>query len=197
MNIDLLVTPKGETGLLSSDNLITKAIGAMFDPKHATLSLEFTDMDHMDLNIPVEPEFHHMLDMCPFIHFGSVKDGKIAQAYQVPLMFVGDFERTELYRHVRQSNKPLESFHYFVKSCVLGQPVHRDDAGNEDTLGCILGDTAPSSLEIAKHLARRHVMEVNPSAAPQVNAPGLGLGGSGSAGTTQYPTTPPKDDEKD
>jgi hypothetical protein len=53
--------------------------------------------------------------------------------------------------------------------------------GDEDGMGCILGDASPSSLEFAPHLARRHALEAKPNIAP-VNAPGMGLGGSSSGG---------------
>lgn len=197
MNIDLLVTQKGEVGLLSSENLVKKAIGVLYDPDQGFLSLEFADMDSMDLNIPVEGEFTPILDACPLIHFGAVKDGKIAQAYQIPLMFLNDPYRAQAYRSVKLSPKPLAAFSYFIRACTLGQPVHRDDAGDESTMGCILGDSLPSALQFAPHLARRHTMEVAPSAAPHINAPGLGLGGSGSTGRTTYQTyRAPNNDDK-
>jgi hypothetical protein len=145
MNIDLLFTPKGESGLICSENLIKKAIGILFDPQSGTMSIEYADADHMDLNIPVEDEFFERLDFCPHLHIGAVKDGKIAQAYQVPLMMLNDPYRGEMLRRAQPPDKPLAAFQYFIKSCVFGQPVHRDDAGDEDTLGCILGEAQPAS----------------------------------------------------
>ena len=191
MDIDLLVTPEGEAGLLSNTNLVKKAIGVLFDTDNGVMSLEFADMDHLDLNIPVEGEFFGMLDANPQIHIGSVTDGRIAQAYQVPLMFLDDPYRAEAFENVKPPPKPLAAFYYFVKNCVLGQPVHRLDAGNEDSSGCILGDAAPSSLEFAQHLARRHGMEVeNVKANQQLHTPNMGLGGNssttGGSGNTYY-----------
>lgn len=191
MDIDLLVTPQGEAGLLSNSNLVKKAIGVLFDTDNGMLSLEFADMDHLDMNIPVEEEFFAMLDSNPQIHIGSVTDGRIAQAYQVPLMFLDDPYRAEAFENVKAPKKPLAAFYYFVKNCVLGQPVHRADAGNEDTSGCILGDAAPASLEFAHHLARRHGMEAgHEKANQQLNTPSMGMGGNsssgGSSGGTYY-----------
>lgn len=191
MDIDLLVTPEGEAGLLSNENLIKKAVGIIFDTENGVLSLEFVDMDHLDLNIPVEESFYATLDANPQIHLGSVQDGKIAQAYQVPLMFLDDPYRAEAFENTEPPPKPLDSFYYFVQHCVLGQPVHRADAGNEDTLGCILGDNAPSSLQFAHHLARRHGLEAQNANTNvnthSVNTPGLGMGGaSGGSGGTYY-----------
>jgi len=197
MNIDLLVTAKGEAGLLSNENFVKKTIGVVFDSDKGILTLEYADMDHMDLNIPVEEDFFAILDACPQIHIGAVKEGKIAQAYQVPLMFLSDPYRAEAFRNARPPSKPLVAFNYFVKSCTLGQPVHRDDAGDESTMGCILGDALPSALQFAPHLARRHTIEVAPTAAPHINAPGLGLGGSSSSSRSVYTSgrsTPPDND---
>lgn len=197
MNIDLLVTEKGEAGLLCSKNLIAKALGAILDTDNGILSLEFGTMDQMDLNIPIQSEFFDLLDNTPLLHIGSVKDDKIGQAYQIPLLFLKDPYRTQMLQHVRPPEKPLSAFHYFVKNCVLGQPVHRDDMGNEDTSGCILGNVTPSSLEFAQHLVRRHGMELQNIQVQEMNVPGLGLGGSGSARRTKYTTTTDPSDKDD
>lgn len=187
MDIDFLLTDKGEVGLLSSENFIKKAAGILFDHDTGRLTIEYTDMDYLDLNIPVEPEFFNMLDMSLLIHIGAVKNDHISQAYQVPLMFLNDPYRGEIFKHVRPPPKPLESFFYFISSCVLGQPVHRKDAGDEDTLGCILGDTLPSMLKFAPHLERRKAIESRPEYAYTPQAPGLGLGGNASSGAIIHP----------
>jgi hypothetical protein len=201
MNIDLLFNARGEAGLLSSENFIKKLVGIVLDTQNGAISLEFADMNHMELNIPVEEEYFRHLEMIPLMHVGAVKSGKIAQAYQVPLMLQDDPYRADAFKNVRVPKKPLEAFHYFVKTCVLGQPVHRDDAGDESTAGCILGDALPSSLEFAPHLARRHTMEVAPTASPTMAPPGMGLGGSGgSSGRSTYRTNytqPPQSDDEE
>lgn len=201
MNIDLLFTGNGEAGLICSENPVKKAAGIVFDTQTGVMTAEYADMDYMELNIPVESGFFETLDMCAQIHVGAVKNGNISQAYQVPFMFLDDPYRTSAMQNMRQPNSPLVAFEFFVKSCVAGQPVHRTDLGDEDAMGCILGDAVPSSLEFAPHLARRHAMEAAPKAAPSLdmNAPGLGLGGSGSGGgggTSRRGTggtLPPKD----
>ncbi len=184
---------------MSSENLVKKAVGVLFDSENGILSLEFADMDHLELNIPVESEHYHTLDSNALIHIGSVKDGKIAQAYQVPLMILNDPYRAQAFQNAQSPDRPLAAFHYFVKRCVLGQPVHRDDAGDESTSGCILGSAAPASLEFAQHLARRHGLELSHQRpAPGVNAPGMGLGGSSSGGSAyraQRPTRKPDEGE--
>ena len=199
MDIDLLFTESGEAGLICSENLVKKAIGLVFDAQSGILTLEFNDGDYMETNIPVEQEYHGALDTAAQIHIGAIKDGHIAQAYQIPLMFLDDPYRAEALHNVREARNPLQAFEFFVKNCVRGQPVHRDDLGDESNMGCILGDAVPSSLQFAPHLARRHALEAKPSAAPRgpgPSAPGLGSGGGGGY-TTRTSGQPPKDSDSD
>lgn len=189
MNIDLLFTASGEVGLVCSENLVKKALGILLDNTTGTLTLEFNDMDYLELNIPVENEFFGVLDICPQLHIGAIKDKRISQAYQVPLMFLDDPYRLESFQNIQQPRNPLQSFDYFVKSCTTGQPVHREDLGNEDTMGCILGDAVPAELQFAPHLARRHAMEAAPKLAPG-NVPGMGLGSSGGGVIRTQSSTP-------
>ncbi|MCC6598805.1 MAG: hypothetical protein IT559_08450 [Alphaproteobacteria bacterium] len=183
MNIDLLFTAKGEAGLLSSENFVKKAAGAVFDPQSGSVTVEFTDMDYMELNIPVDSAFFEVLDSAPRIHIGAIKDGHIAQAYQIPLLFLDDPYRSEMRTQEIRGDNPLVAFDHFVRKCINGQPVHREDLGDEEAMGCILGDAVPSSLQFAPHLARRHAMEASPKAVPRGPAgpggPGLGSGGGG------------------
>ncbi|MCB1650854.1 MAG: hypothetical protein KDI46_02255 [Alphaproteobacteria bacterium] len=184
MNIDLLFTPTGEAGLLSNVNLVKKVAGILFDPQSGLVSLEYIDMDYEELNIPVDEAFFERLDRVSQVHIGAVKDGQIAQAYQVPFMFADDPYRGEQLKQVSQPANPLEAFRYFIQACETGQPLHREDLGDEEAMGCILGDAVPSSLHFAPHLARRHAVEAAPQATPVPHAPGIGLGLGGGGGST-------------
>lgn len=188
MNIDLLITKEGEAGLIASENLVKKAAGILIDTETGTLSIEFADMDHLDLNIPVEDRLARALDGNAQLHIGAVKNGNIAQAYQVPLMFSDDPYRGELLGQGK-SPLPLVAFASFMKKCAFGQPVHRDDLGSEEDMGCILGDSSPAALDFAPHLARAHAMEARPAAAPNMTPPGMGLGGPGGSGGGGYQQT--------
>ncbi|MGQ0527466.1 MAG: hypothetical protein ACT4OY_05480 [Alphaproteobacteria bacterium] len=195
MDIDLLFTRAGEAGLISSENLVKKAAGAVLDTKTGLMTLEYVDSDYMELNISIDPDFFGMLDANPHIHIGAVKNGNIAQAYQVPLMFLDDPYRGQAMMSMPPENYALQSFNIFVRRCNTGQPVHRDDLANEGTMGCILGDAAPSSLQFAPHLARRHAMEMAPKSAPH-HAPrmsGPGLGSSGGGGSVYKKPTDTKE----
>jgi hypothetical protein len=195
MNIDLLFTSKGEAGLISNENLVKKVAGVVLDTQSALLTLEFVDMDYLELNIPIDGDYLVALDRCPQVHIGAIKGGHISQAYQIPFMFLDDPYRGEALSKLKQPANPLVAFDYFVKSCVSGQPVHRDDLGDEAAMGCVLGDMGPASLQFAPHLARRHQMEAQPKAAPSGPTPsGLGLGGSSGSGTRYIQ---PREDDED
>ena len=185
MNIDLLFTETGEAGLICNENPVKKAIGLVFDTQTGILTAEYADMDFLEFNIPVEPDYFEALDRNQHIHIGAIKEGNISQAYQVPFMFLDDPYRTQNMKKVPQLPNPLQAFEFFVKSCIAGQPIYRDDLGDEAASGCVLGDAIPSSLQFAPHLARRVAMEAGPKAMPSLNlgpsAPGLGLGSSGAA----------------
>jgi len=196
MDIDLLFTREGEAGLISDKNLVKKLAGVLFDTQTGLMTLEYVDMENEDLNIPVGGEFYDRLDICGQLNVGAVKDGEIAQAYQVPLMFVDDPYRGEAMKTVSHSPRPLQEFEAFMRRCVTGQPVHREDLGDEDKMGCVLGEASPVNLQFAPHLARRHAMEVTPKAAPSgpgPSAPGLGGGGGGAGRVIRRP--PDEDSE--
>jgi hypothetical protein len=187
MDIDLLFTSDGESGLLFSQNLIKKAIGVLFDLQTGMMQIDYADMDQLEFNIPVDDEFWGILEFTTQIHIGAVKGGNIAQAYQVPLMFLDDPYRGEKLGRAKQHPRPLVAFDYFVKRCVKGQPVHRENLSDDTMAGCILGDASPAALQFAPHLAREHALQTRPAAAP--NAPGMsvpGLGGSTSSSRTSY-----------
>ncbi|MBX2835145.1 MAG: hypothetical protein KTR28_09270 [Micavibrio sp.] len=180
MNIDLLFTANGDAGLILSQTLPQKAIGIVFDFETGLFTIEYADMDYLELNIPVQSDFYATLDATRHLHLGSIVKSQIAQAYQVPIMFMDDPYRMEALNNTPPIKSPLAAFEAFMKSCVFGQPVHRGDLADEGSSSCILGDSAPSSLQFAPHLARARNLESAPRAAPSIGPSGPGLGG-GSA----------------
>lgn len=194
MNIDLLFTRGGAAGLIASSNWVKKVAGVLLDTQNGLITIEYADSDFLELNIPVEAEYFPILDFNQSIHLGAVVQGHIAQAYQVPLLFSDDPYRNQSLSPVSDEN-PLSAFGYFIKSCVAGQPVHREDLGDENMMGCILGDASPNSLEFAPHLARRHAFEMKPQL-DLSHLPTLGLGGGGGGGGTTRRGDDPKGKKK-
>ncbi len=197
MNIDLLFSNESEAGLICSENLVKKAIGILFDNTTGMMNVEFADMDQLEFNIPIDEDLWQYLDLNNTIYIGSVIKGNIAQAYQIPLLFLDDPYRGDKLGAIKQQKRPLVAFNSFVTRCTIGQPVHRDDLDNDTASSCVLGDASPSSLQFAPHLARQHAIEARPAAAP--SAPGFstpGLGGSTSGGSSHYSNTQPSDSDE-
>lgn len=196
MNIDLLFTNEYEAGLISDANLVKKAAGVLLDTQSGLMTLEYVDMDFDELNIPVDDDFIHMLGQNTHLHIGAVKNGNIAQAYQIPLMMLNDPYRGQKLGRPQTGDNPLWAFEVFIRNTINGQPVHRDNLGDEDTVGCVLGDAMPSALQFAPHLAQQRSLEAAPKAQPTFTpsgpaGPGLGSGGGGGTvrrgGNTQNP----------
>ncbi len=199
MNIDLLFSTEHEAGLIINKNLAQKAIGVTFDPQTGLMTLEFADMDVLDFNIALDETFKGAIGHCELVYIGSIIGGKIAQAYQAPLMFLDDPYRGQALGKGLHP-KPLAAFNHFVKNCSIGQPVHRDDLEDEEAMGCVLGEASPSALQFAPHLQRQHGIEIQPSAAPSApgfNAPGLGSAGGGghSSRVARGEGQPPEDED--
>ncbi len=188
MDIDLLFSDDGQAGLITARNFIKKIAGVTFETSTSTMALEYIDQDEALLNIPVENTFIENLDLCAQIHIGAIQNGQISQAYQVPLLFLDDPYRAEMITASARSIQPLGEFANFMTKCAFGQPINRNDLGNEEASGCILDENSRSSLDFAPHLIRRHSMENAPRAIP-VNVPNFsipGLGNSGSGGGSTH-----------
>lgn len=196
MDIDLLFTPNGDTGLISNTNFIQKVAGVLFSMSTGMMTIEYVDMDYTDLNIPVDSSYYPALDRCFLIHVGAFVSGHIAQAYQVPFMIQDDPYRNQMAPAIKPPESPLMAFDHYMRRCTTGQPVNREDLSDESHMGCILGDAVPSALQFAPHLARRLGFEVAPTLAPGPNMPGLGLGSSGGGGSGRIIQQPKKDTGK-
>jgi hypothetical protein len=93
MQIDLLVTPKGEVGLLCDKAFDSEPSGVIYDAAEQSLSLEFSETyDSMALNIPLSEEFAGFILANRQIHFGIMEGGRVIKAGQLPLMHVNVVE---------------------------------------------------------------------------------------------------------
>ena len=138
MNIDLLLTQQGEAGLLC-DSLFPNPVAAiMLDAELHQISLEFSDMESMDLNIPVEDSFLHSLLYAEFIQVGAVVDGTISASNQVPIVFLNDPYGTGQPSIPPKAKNSVLEFENFMKRAVTGQPAHRDDLGDEATADSVM-----------------------------------------------------------
>lgn len=194
MNIDLLETKSGEAGLVSDKSFDSPVVGVMYDVVTQALSLEFSDMNALELNIPVDGELSMPLLHIQSIQVGTIKGGQVHDNRQVPLMLLNDSEEYRGYEMVAKPQRSVTAFEYFMKNCTAGQPVHREDLGNELSADGVVAGLNRAVLQFAPHLARQKVLEASPKAAPA--APGPTMGGPGGSGGGSMPS-PPRPRHKD
>jgi hypothetical protein len=200
VNIDLLFTKQGEAGLLCDGVFPNPVAAIMLDADAQQISLEFTDMDSMDLNIPVEEGFINSLLYAEFLQVGAIVEGMVTSSRQVPIVFINDpYGDGKPMLPAKAKNSVIE-FENFMKRTVTGQPAHREDLGNEATAESVVSGLNTAVLQFAPQLARQKTMEAAPKAPTLENAPkgpgGMG-GGGGPAPRTMRPPPSESSGEED
>ncbi len=196
MNIDLLFTKDGEPGLICDEPFDHPAMAVLFDMSERVMSVEFEEMDSRQLNIPVEDDFANALYYSERIQLGVILEGKIAGTLQLPLILLEEGELLTTGKMARPQSS-IVSFERFVRTCETGQPVHRDELGNEATLGSVMDATVMVAPQFAPQLARQRALEAGPKTpgmsprAPGPLGPG-GLGGGAGGGTVRRPPQRPQ-----
>lgn len=207
MNIDFLITDKNEAGLLCTGEMESLPAGIMLDVQSGELTLEFTDMSSLEMNIPLSPEIISRVKYTrPSVHFGLIADTQVDEAKQLPLMLINDQSKSRFRQQPRHSGKDsILAFEIFMKKCQAGQPVHRENLDDDEHTGSVMGGMSPAVLQLAPHLAQQRTMEAAPKMGPKMgmaprgpsgpSAPGLGGGGSGAPYIPQQNQFPTDDDE--
>lgn len=97
MQIDLLVSAKGEMGLLADAPFASQPSGVIYDGIERSLTLEFAESyDSLALNVPLADELAHRIIHLDYLHFGVIENGRVMHGDQLPLMLVNVSEE-ELY----------------------------------------------------------------------------------------------------
>ena len=157
-----------------------------------TLTLEFADMDALALNIPVEIDHSAYLADSAYIHVGVLERGKITASYQVPLVLIDDpFGGGQDGRFASGPGRSILAFERFMQKAQSGQPIHRDDLGNEELSHSILGGMSAAVLQLAPQLVRQRTLEAAPQVVPQGPTP-PGLGPGASRGRSVMPPPHPR-----
>ncbi len=198
MNIDLLITNKGEAGIVTDHAFDSPVAGIMFDAASSTMSLELSDMNAIEMNIPVDFDNAAYLLYAPTLQVGTIEKGTIQDNRQVPLIIMkGMFEEEGIAPMARVSTSVM-AFEDFLKRCVSGQPIHRDDLSNEETIDGVMSGINTQVLQFAPHLSRQKTLEAAPTMAPKGPGPAgpSGMGGGGYTGQSTGYTTG-GDDKKD
>ncbi|HTK85880.1 MAG TPA: hypothetical protein VL625_12425 [Patescibacteria group bacterium] len=203
MNIDLLLTSQGEAGLVSDEIFTSSIAGVMYDAQSGQLTLEFGDAEPLELNINVVEDCGNNLLQAHSIHVGAIENGMIAESRQVPLVLQNDpFGGGNYGSFPIKPRSSVLAFENFMKRASSGQPVHRDDLGDETHAGSVLGGMSAAVMQFAPNLTRQRAMEAAPRmAGPAPRAPGMAPGsrmGGGGGGTPpprqQRPIVPDEDD---
>lgn len=188
MNIDLFLGSHGECGLLCDRPSAAPVAGVIFDAQTLELILEYAgDHDPLHLNITVEDHYRDILLFAHKIYIGSLSDGMIAETLLVPMLYLNDPYGSEFGQGspLAKTRRSLIGFEQFMKRSEAAQPIHRDDLGDEDSIGCVLRGMDPHALEFVPQLVRQRMLETGPRAIPSLTGPAMGPGiglGSGPKG---------------
>ena len=186
MNIDLLVTDSGEAGLVSDVMFESPVAGVMYDSLTGMITIECSDMNALDMNIPVDSDLGQYLYYSMSIQVGTIERGTIQDNRQVPLVITNNPDSAGSMQGITKISNSVLAFEAFLKNCVTGQPLHRDDLSNEDSIEGVMSGINTEVLNFAPHLARQKTMEAAPTMAPKGPIPtgpsGMGGMGGGMAG---------------
>lgn len=200
MNIDLFITKEGDAGLVCDEMPDNPLAGALYDAETHQLTFEYSNMDILELNIPVQDEISEILLMTPALHIGVIAEKQIHLSRQVPLMLLNDPYGAAMQMPKAASNSVI-AFETFLKNCVSGQPVHRENLDTDmdmESSASVVGGINRSVLDFAPQLQRQKVLEAKHGyqpTGPAPSTPGLGGGPAGGGGTFKAP--PRKTGEND
>lgn len=185
MNIDLLISQPGQMGLVADQAFASPVAGVMFDAQTGLIVLELTNADSLDLNIPVQQDFCQRLEKLLDVYVGAIEDGVITDSRRVPVVLQNDpFGGGNAGHFAVKPGRALAAFENFLKRCTAGQPLHRDDLGDEGSAGGVMGGMNPAVLQFSPQLARQRAMEAAQQirAAPAIAPSAPTFGPKGMAG---------------
>lgn len=184
------MTRHGEAGLVGDRMLPEPVQAVVLDVPAAELVLKFHRTADLRLNIPVDHALLGRLVLQPEMHIGIIRDGEIVSVEQCPLHLLNNPIATGG-TPARARISP-SAFEAFMKRCVTGQPVHRDDIKNETSVGGVLQGVSPAVLKFAENIQQQRELEFarlyNPAI---VHAPTPGPGGTTSGGANPRPPASP------
>lgn len=182
MNIDILITRKSESGLVTDTSLPFKPSHVILDYESAHITLHGPHEKQLLLNIPLSSEIQEHLVKNQGLHIGYVHEGMIEEIIYVPLVIITPFD-LETERMIPKPRISALAFEIFMRECAMGQAVHRAEISNEHASGGILNDVNPAILKFAPTLMQQRKMEMAHAPtlgyAPTMNL-GLGAGASSS-----------------
>lgn len=191
MNIDLLLTDKGEAGLVCDEPCSDPVVAVLLDLYEHRMFIEMEDHISMPLNINVDREYVEDLRFASMIETGVLFDGNITESLQVPLITLDEDSPYPSLENLPFRTNSVMHFESFIKNSVKGQPIHREDLGNEASLGSLMNATQLIAPQFAPKLEHQRQLEASPRTpapghAPQFAGPGGGAGGGGKYSPPSY-----------
>ena len=185
MNIDLLIGQGGQACLVCKPGFSKQPAGAIYDAQSREVTLEYADDNEspLHLNIAVEERFSETLLLAHRILIAVVEDGQIADALDVPMLYLNDPLGGGFGQRGGKPRKSVIGLEQFIKRSQFAQSLHREDLGDETTVNGVLGGDDIRGLTFSPALTRQRQLEQSPHLAPTMptpNAPGMGLGGRGA-----------------
>lgn len=197
MNIDLFLTQHNEAGLVCAGVFNQPLAGIILDAQTSEFTLEFADGETFHLNIPMEEGHREKLLFSHRMFVGFLEDRKLADSYEVPLLYLNDPYGSDFGQNspLSKAKRSIPAFEQFMKRCAFAQGLHRDNLGDESASRSVLQGINPNKLDYTPALARARQLEAVAVPAAQ-NAPSIGLGSGGATKQVRRTTTKKEDDSE-
>lgn len=197
VNIDLLLTSKDKAGLpeagLICDSFFSEMVVAVFIvTEENQMVIAMDDHQHLDLNVSISDEFLEEMQFVSEINLGVILNGVITESHQIPLRAISSDDSFFSIENLPMRSSSVSHFESFIKNCIKGQPAHREDLGNEDSLSSVMEETMMMAPQFSPELVHQRRMEMAPRSPVLARAPSMGPGGgaSGASSAGTYRRTP-------
>lgn len=168
MNVDLVMSDN-EAGLISDKLPQKPMVGLLFDLETRMMTLEIKDDDSIHFNIPVHDDFVATLEARPYLHFGFMKDEEMLEALQIPLAILSpaySFRDSLMGMSVQRTQRSVMQITNFLRNVKSGQPINRENIGDESGLKPVSAGLNPAILKYAPFLKQQMSMEKSQEVKP-------------------------------
>ena len=185
MNVDLVVSNSDEIGIISDTPFDKEVEAIQLDQGSSMVILGLAKGKEAKLmNVPIGITMLQYIldnDRC---HIAIIKNGQVIDTKQVPVFVTNPVPEVFEPYHIepRPASISLIAINDFIKRAKSGQPLHRDNLGDEQSLHQISKQLSAVTLQLAPHLVKALKNEqslalsqkLQPNA-PAPKTPGLGL----------------------
>lgn len=168
MNVDLVMSDN-EAGLVSDKLPQKPMVGLLFDLETRMMTLEIKDDDSIHFNIPVHDDFVEVLEQRPYLHFGFMRDDEMLDAMQLPLAVLSprySFRDSLMTMAAQRTSRSILHITNFLKNVRSGQPINRENIGDESGLKPVSAGLNPALLKYAPFLKQQMSIEKSQQVKP-------------------------------